>query len=163
MHELNAIGKFYYLKYSKWNLVYVLSGGPFSNDIVFRNKRHLNDSLGWLLCALNDFIKNNRLQDKNQQEIFDVINERGSDNLNHGKNILSKREQAFIAKCPVTNPEIRMLYSFEYGNGDFKKLKVYDFRTGGFDHAQYLDEFRSFYDLNKNGNFVPYLQIRKEF
>ncbi|MDI6738922.1 MAG: hypothetical protein QME74_00985 [Candidatus Edwardsbacteria bacterium] len=153
--ELNAIGQYFYRRYQRWILVYVLAGGPFSSDHAHRQRTRLNRAIEGLHAGLHGFIRDNQLSDKPGEEVLAALHERGGANLNHAT---PQASAYFIYKYPSSAEEIRLLYGFEWENGGLRRLTVYDYRAGEFKHATYPEEFRSFFLNNRDKQTVPYLQ-----
>jgi len=158
MADLGPIGKVFYDKFKKWILVYVLRGGPFSSKDANTHRKHLNDAISWLFGALVSFLENNR-QNTEKENIWKLLEEQGGDNLNHTN---KRHTQFFIAKVPVASPETRLLYDFKVANGNLKTLRVFDFRIGGFSHSSYPKQFNQFYNNNKDGDFIPFIQLKTQ-
>ncbi|TAE75281.1 MAG: hypothetical protein EAZ85_02855 [Bacteroidetes bacterium] len=153
---LNGIGELFLRKYQDWSFVYVLQNGVFSEKRAFEQRYQLNEALVGLQKLLSDFIKNNQLSDKSKVEIEEALHKIKPDNLNH----TSEYKTFFISKYPKANPEIRILYNFEYENNNLK-LIIYDFRIRDFDHSKYVNEFRTFYEANKeNKSLIPFIQYQ---
>ncbi|MBY6269758.1 MAG: hypothetical protein CW344_16285 [Parageobacillus thermoglucosidasius] len=154
---LNAIGEMFYQKYQQFHMVYVLQNGPLSKVSRIKERQILNKGIENLVNRLNQFIQNNGLENATKEELFRKINEDEKDILNHARR---QGDDFFICKCPRTKPEVRLLYTFDYVNGELKKLVIYDYRIGNFEHDDYIDEFRTFYRNNKDGKVIPYLQVK---
>ena len=155
MLGLNAIGRIFWHRYQKWQIVHVLRNA-FSRQSIIKNRTHITRAIEGLLNDLHRFIESNQLQDSETDEIYQNLINEGHDTLNHA----NKNTEYLISKYHSANPEIRLLYNFDYQNGEINKLKIYDFRIGRFDHSTYIKEFEEFYRNNKDGEFVPYLQIK---
>lgn len=153
--ELNAIGQYFYRRYCRWSLVYVISGGPFSSDQAHRFRPRLNRAIEGLHSGLHRFIRDNRLEGRPQEAVLAALHERGGANLNHAT---PKDAEYFIYKYPSSAEEIRLLYGFEWENGGMRRLTVYDYRAGEFNHKTYPREFHCFYINNRDKQSVPYLQ-----
>jgi CRISPR/Cas system-associated protein Csm6 len=158
---LNGIGELFLKKYQEWSFVYVLQNGVFSEKRAFQFRHQLNEALVGLQKLLYDFIKNNQLLEKSQNEIKEELYNLKPDILNH----IPEYKDFFISKYPKANPEIRILYNFEYDNSVLK-LIVYDFRVRDFSHKKsddknYVNEFRAFYEANEsNKNVIPFIQYQ---
>ncbi len=156
---LNSIGELFYNKYKIWRVVKVISGGPFLSLRKSSSEKFVHSAIETLYIKLSDFIRNNNLESKSEEEVFKYLRENGGDNLNHA-NINVKN--CFIYKHPVSINEVRLLYTFGFKNGKLIDLKILDFRVDKFEHSSYIDEFKKFAINNYNKNFVPYLQIKGE-
>jgi hypothetical protein len=153
---LNGIGDLFLRKYQEWSFVYVLQNGPFSERRAFEHRYQLDEALVGLQRLLNDFIRNNQLVGRTKAEIDEALSKIRPDNLNH----VPEYKGFFISKYPKASPEIRLLYNFEYENS-ILKLIVYDFRIRDFDHSRYVNEFRNFYEANKNNKeLIPFIQYQ---
>ena len=153
---LNAVGEMFYQQYQQFQMVYVLQNGPFSKEEAVHNRSVLHQEIGKLLSALKRFIQHNGLMDAAKEEIAAKMREGG--NAGELCHAYRKGDEFFIYKCPRTKPEVRLLYSFDYTKGKLEKVVIYDFRIGHFNHSDYVNDFRIFYENNKDGKVVPYLQ-----
>jgi putative CRISPR-associated protein (TIGR02619 family) len=157
--ELNAIGRHFYQRYKRWSLVFVLSGGPFSEKSALRSRSAINRAIEELNARLNEFVVNNRLENDERQAVHDAVAAQGGDPLSHAGRA---KDAFFIAKCPKNEPEIRLLYDFDWEGGAITRLTVYDFRIGQFhDRQNYVEDFRTFYNNNRDKAKVPYLQLQQ--
>ncbi len=154
---LSGIGQLFYDKFNQWLMIKVLANGPFSEKQADRNRKILNQAIEGLHNMLNDFINNNKSNwgDIDRDTIYQAIKTNGTDLLNHAN---KGNQNYFICKYPSANPEIRLLYTFDYKNETLTELAIYNFKIGGFNHGDYVDEFHSFYKNNKEKDLIPYLQ-----
>ncbi len=152
---ISGLGEAFYRRYQQWTFIYVLQNGPFSTIQIRR--RALNDAINGLQEKVNHFILSNNLKNKPLDEITIAIRQQGGE-LDHTEAM--KGTNGFISKYPSANPEIRLLYSFEMDFGKVSKLKIWDFRIESFNHSTYPKEFREFYEANKEGKWIPYLQTQ---
>ncbi len=152
---ISGIGEAFYRRYKQWTFVHVLQNGPFVSNHTRR--RALNEAIASLQGKLNQFIQSNGLTNRDLPDVIEDIRQKGGE-LDHTD--LMKGTECFISKYPSANPEIRILYSFSLGNGKISKLQIWDFRIENFNHSTYPKEFREFFDANKSGRWIPYLQTR---
>lgn len=151
---LNSVGEMFYQQYQQFQMVYVLQNGPFSKEEAVRNRSIVHREIGKLLSKLKQFIQHNGLENAAKEQIIAKMQENAGE-LCHAHR---KGDEFFIFKCSRAKPEVRLLYSFDYVKGKLENVVIYDFRIGHFNHNDYVNEFRTFYQNNKGGKVVPYLQ-----
>ncbi|BBW96408.1 hypothetical protein ACPVTF_08300 [Geobacillus icigianus] len=159
---LNAIGEMFYRIYQKFQLVYVLQNGPFSGEDAHRNRPILHQEIGKLISALTNYIKSNGLTKATKEEIVQRMTmpeQTGGKDAGELVHACRPGDEHFIFKAPRSGIEVRLLYSFDYDHIQEKltKVVIYDFRVGQFNHSSYIKEFRTFYQLNKDRELIPYL------
>ncbi|WP_373553993.1 hypothetical protein [Haliscomenobacter sp.] len=152
---ISGIGEAFYRRYKQWTFIHVLQNGPFVSN--YTRRRNLNEAISGLQNKLNQFIQANGLVKSGRHEVVEQVRKSGGE-LDHTDSM--KGTECLISKYPSANPEIRILYSFHLENGKVSMLKIWDFRIENFNHSTYPKELREFYEANKQGSWIPYLQTR---
>jgi hypothetical protein len=156
---LNAIGEMFYQQYQQFQLVYVLQNGPFSQSDVVADRPILHREIGKLLSALKNLIQSSSEIKKVEKEqiVAKMLNQKNAGELCHAHRT---GDEFFIYKASRTKPEVRLLYSFDYVRGKLENVVIYHYKINNFIHNEYINEFRTFYQENKNGKVIPYLQVK---
>ncbi len=151
---LNGLGEFFLEKFESYRFIEVLSNGPLVRTKP-SEKNQLKKVLEGLFQSLDTFFLNNPGLETRDAAI-QLVHRTGGDIFDHaGK----QSRDWFISKYPQASPEVRILYSFGFSRGRVDKLRIWDFRMGGFNHSSYIREFEAFVQSNDEGEWVPFLQV----
>jgi putative CRISPR-associated protein (TIGR02619 family) len=159
MAELSAIGRIFWNRYKQIIMAYILKGMDYFNENQ-GNKRQINKAIQELYRKLHSYIEGNDLKGNSNDDLFASISKLSpSHDLNHGGSI---GKDKFIFKSTDVD-QIRLVYSFDFDNGEIKSLEIYDYKRGGtkFNHATYIQEFKQKYRAISRPEFIP-IQLPKE-
>ncbi|RLF08626.1 MAG: hypothetical protein DRJ64_00580 [Thermoprotei archaeon] len=159
MAELSAIGKIFWNRYKRIILVYILRGMEYFRENR-GNKNQINKAIQELYRKLNRHIEGNNLKSNSKDDLFASIGKLSSSHdLNHGGTISKDK---FIFKS-TDIAQTRLVYSFNFDNGEIKSLKIYDYKRGGakFNHQAYIEEFKQKDKAISSCEFIS-IQLLKE-